>query len=115
MSYEELIRSTNRPISTIPEEENQSAQNRNWDEWSTYEEDQAWWNQCVHYESETEAGPNPGTESIRNIICNALTIEQGFNPFEEFPYLFPEKTLTGLQCNQSDILMTSCNIQLIHL
>src|SRR5436853_6894558 len=35
-------------------------------------------------------------ESIGNIICNPLTIEQGFNPFEEFPHLFPEKIPTAL-------------------
>ena len=46
MSCEELIRSANRPIGTIPEEEeNQPTQYGDWDEWSTYEEDQEWWNQ----------------------------------------------------------------------
>jgi hypothetical protein len=71
MDPETLIASANRPIGTIMEEENEST-------------------------NDSEAGPDPVMESDGNIICNAIHIGQGFNPFAEFPELFPDKKPTAL-------------------
>jgi len=47
-------------------------------------------------DSEYEPGPDPVMYEGGDLICNHLTIQQGFDPYSEFPYLFPTEKPTEL-------------------
>src|SRR5207302_6250073 len=95
--YEEFLASA-APYLDIPQEvQDYHRQYDNWDEWSDGLEGQDWWDQWLQEhadDSETEEGQDPCMDSIDSVICNNLSIE--FDPYQEFPELFPEKTPTAL-------------------
>jgi len=47
-------------------------------------------------DSDYEPGPHPVMYESRDLICNYLTIQQGFDPYSEFPHLFLTEKPTEL-------------------
>jgi len=47
-------------------------------------------------DSDYEPGPDPVMYEGGDLICNHLTIQQGFDPYSEFPYLFLTEKPTEL-------------------
>jgi len=47
-------------------------------------------------DSDYEPEPDPVMYESGDLICNALTIQQGFDPYSEFPLLFPSEKPTEL-------------------
>jgi len=47
-------------------------------------------------DSDYEPGPDPVMYESGDLICNYLTIQQGFDPYSEFPHLFPAEKPTEL-------------------
>jgi len=47
-------------------------------------------------DSDYEPGPDPVMYEGGDLICNHLTIQQGFDPYSESPHLFPTEKPTEL-------------------
>jgi len=47
-------------------------------------------------DSDYEPGPDPVMYEGGDLICNHITIQQGFDPYSEFPHIFPTEKPTEL-------------------
>jgi len=54
------------------------------------------WSWETWSDSDYEPGPDPVMYEGGDLICNHLTIQQGFDPSLEFPHLFPTEKPTEL-------------------
>jgi len=50
----------------------------------------------IRSDSDSEPRPDPVTYESGDLICNHLSIQQGFDPYSELPHLFPPEKPTEL-------------------